>query len=125
MVGEERRADSRIDSPNLLAFNCCDESQNVMAQGMGRTVNISEGGLLLETHIPVSPEWHICLTIALEEDLMDFKGEIVHTRKNDRGLFLYGVQFTEMNDKKRRFLKQYLLILNGQENENLKNDQGA
>ena len=116
MVAEDRRANRRIDSPNLLSFSCFDKDQNKVSQGMGKTVNISERGIMLETHIPIDPQLNISLTIALEEDLMDFKGKIIHSMKNDAGRFLYGIRFLEMNDAKTRFLKQYLLILNGGEN---------
>ena len=120
MVSEDRRAYLRIDTPNLLSFFCCDENNNQIVQGMGRTINIGEGGIFFETHVPIDTQLNISLSLALEDDLMDFKGEIIHSRKNDKGRYIFGIKFLEMNDLKQRFLKQYLLILNGHEEANFK-----
>jgi len=119
MVSIDRRVNPRIDSPNLMFFFCYDDSQNEITQGMGRTINISEGGMMFETHIPIDPQLTLSLTIALEDDLMDFKGRIIHSLKNSKGRFVFGIQFIEMDELKLRFLKQYLLILKEQDNSSL------
>jgi len=119
---EEKRENPRINSPNLIYFFCNDDDNHQVTQGMGRTVNISEGGMMLETHTPINPSLKISITIALEDDLMDFKGKIVHSLENKKGEFLFGIQFLEMNDLKRRFLKQHLIILNEHNDANLEND---
>lgn len=123
-MAEDRRTNPRIDSPNLLSFTCLDHKQHIVIQGMGRTVNISEGGIMLETHIPIDPSLHICFTIALEEDLMDFKGKIIYSMKSDDVRFIYGIQFLEMNDVKIGFLKQYILFLKDRESAAPENGQG-
>jgi len=107
-----------------LSFTCLDDKQNKTIQGMGRTVNISEGGIMLETHVPIDPSLHIFFTIALEEDLMDFKGKIIHSMKSDDGRFLYGIEFSEMNDVKTGFLKQYILFLKDREHASTENGLG-
>ena len=83
---------------------------------MGRTLNVSEGGILLETHVPIDPRHILLLTIAMEEDLMHFKGRIAHSKEREDGRFESGVEFLEMDEQKRRFLSQYMIIFKGQEN---------
>ena len=83
---------------------------------MGRTLNVSEGGILLETHVPIDPRHTVLLTIAMEEDLMHFKGKIAHTKEREDGRFESGVEFLEMDAQKHRFLKQYMVIFKGEEN---------
>ena len=77
---------------------------------------MSEGGILLETHVPIDPTHTLLLTIAMEEDLMHFKGRIAHSREREDGKFESGVEFLEMDKQKRRFLSQYMIIFKGQEN---------
>ncbi|MFO8083494.1 MAG: hypothetical protein R6U27_04145 [Desulfobacterales bacterium] len=56
MVDKERRRYPRIESLNLMAYACMDENDNVINQGMGRTLNVSQKGLLLETYHPLDCE---------------------------------------------------------------------
>jgi hypothetical protein len=116
MATDEKRIDTRTESSNLLSYVCLDDNNHELMQGMGRTLNVSEGGISLETHVPIDPHHIVSLTIALENDLMDFKGKIAHSRKREDGKFESGIDFIEMDEEKRWFLRQYILIFRGQEN---------
>jgi hypothetical protein len=115
MTTHEKRKNPRIDSPNLLSYVCLDENNQIMKQGMGRTLNVSEGGILLETHVPMDSQHTVSLTIGLEDDLMDFKGKIGHCKQREDGKFESGIEFIETDETKLRFFKQFMLIFKGQE----------
>jgi c-di-GMP-binding flagellar brake protein YcgR len=115
MSQDDKRKDPRVKSPNLLAYLCMDEEKNKIIQGMGRTLNVSEGGILLETHVPIDQRHTVLLTIAMEDDLMHFKGKIAHSKEREDGRFESGVEFLEMDEQKLRFLRQYIIIFRGQE----------
>jgi len=114
-VTGEKRTNQRIDSPNLLSYICLDENDNEIIQGMGRTLNVSEGGILLETHVPINPQYIVCLTIGMEDDLVYFKGHIAHHREREDGKFESGIEFIDMDEQKRRYLRQYVTIFKDQE----------
>jgi hypothetical protein len=116
MSADEKRTEQRIESSNLLSYFCLDENNHKMMQGMGRTLNVSEGGIMLETHVPIDPRYIVSLTIALENELVDFKGKIAYSRKRVDGKFESGIEFIEMDEEKTQFFKQYILIFRGQEN---------
>jgi c-di-GMP-binding flagellar brake protein YcgR len=109
MTAEQRKS-PRVESPNLLTYVCLDQDENRVGQGMGRTLNVSEGGILLETHIAIDPQYVVLLDIALEDDLMQFKGKIAHTKKREDGKIESGVAFIEMDEEKTQFLRQYVAI---------------
>jgi len=115
MATDDQRKNPRIQSSNLLSYVSCDETDQEIMQGMGRTLNVSEGGILLETHVPIDQHHVVTLTIALEEELMAFKGRVAHATKLKDGGFLSGIEFTEMDEKKRQFFRQYVLFFRGQE----------
>ncbi|MBW2321222.1 MAG: hypothetical protein JRF31_10385 [Deltaproteobacteria bacterium] len=71
MTTEERRKHSRIKALNLISYTCIDETDQVLSQGMGRTLNLSEDGILLETHVSVDPKHTVVMAIGLEDDLID------------------------------------------------------
>ena len=115
MTTDEKRMDPRIQSSNLISYVCRDEDNREVMQGMGRTLNVSEGGILLETYVSIGPHHVVTVTIAMEDELMEFRGRIAHSMKREDGSFASGIEFTEMDQEKRRFLGQYIILFRGQE----------
>ena len=107
MTTENKRKHERIRSLNL-SYLCLDEDNNIVKQGMGRTLNISESGILLETHFPIEPDHLIQLTISLEEDLLDLKGKPVHVRSSEEGVYEIGIQFIELDKNATKLLKKFI-----------------
>jgi hypothetical protein len=107
MTSENKRKHERIQSLNL-SYICLDENENIVKQGMGRTLNISESGILLETHFPIEPNHVVQLTISLEEDLLDIKGKPVHVRPRDPGKYEIGIQFVELDPSAYQIIKKFV-----------------
>ena len=107
MTSENKRKHKRIESLNL-SYICLDEEENIVKQGMGRTLNISESGMLLETHFPIEPIHVVQLTISLEEDLLDLKGKPVHVRSSDEGKYEIGIKFIELDRGASDLLKKFV-----------------
>jgi hypothetical protein len=114
-MNKERRSASRFDSKNLISYVCLDENNHKSGQGMGRTLNISENGILLETHAPVDPNGSMSLTIGLEEEIMDIEGKIAFSKKKEDGKFETGVHFHKPDENRRRFLRHYITLFREQE----------
>ncbi|MFW6147447.1 MAG: PilZ domain-containing protein [Thermodesulfobacteriota bacterium] len=112
----DKRKEQRILSTHLIFYISLDEHDQAMMQGMGRTLNVSEGGILLETHVLLNPHYRVILTIALEDELMEFMGRIAHSTKQADGSFATGVQFIDMDDRERRYLRQYVILFAGLNN---------
>ena len=112
---EKKRSSQRIDTHNLLTYVCLDENNQELKQGMGRTLNVSEGGILLETHIPLEPKEIVVLNIGLEEEIMEMKGQITFCKNREDGNFESGIRFFETDDEKLRFLKQFIILFEGQD----------
>jgi len=108
MTTIDKRQHPRIDSLNLISYVCIDETDTGVIQGMGRTLNVSEGGILLETHIQIDPKHTLSLTIGLEEDLVDIKGEVAHSKPGEGDNFETGVQFFETDEEALRVLNKYI-----------------
>ena len=107
MVTKEKRKHPRISSLNL-SYVCLDENNKIVKQGMGRSLNVSESGILLETHFPIDDQHIVSLTLGLEEELVDIKGRPVHTRINDAGKYEVGIEFLKSNEKTRKSLKKFI-----------------
>ena len=107
MTSENKRKHERIQSLNL-SYICIDEDENIVKQGMGRTLNLSETGILLETHFPIELNHVVQLTISLEEDLLDIKGKPVHVRPRDQGKYEIGIQFAELDPSASQIIKKFV-----------------
>ena len=77
---------------------------------MGRTLNVSESGILLETHIPLDLKNQVSVTIALDEDLISLKGSIVRTGVGRDGMYEAGIAFSEITDAEKIVLGEYIKI---------------
>lgn len=102
-----KRKHQRFQSLNL-SYICLDENDNVVKQGMGRTLNISESGILLETHFEIKPKYLLLLTIGLEDDLLEIKGKPIHSRSSDEKKFEIGIEFLERDKNSIRLLKSFI-----------------
>ena len=107
MTIEEKRKHARINSLNL-SYICLDEKNKKVKQGMGRTLNVSESGILLETNFPIDSKHIVLLTIGLEEDIVDIRGKAVHSKTNAQGLYEVGIQFMDTDNKVNKTLKKFI-----------------
>ncbi len=73
---------------------------------MGRTLDVSENGIKLETNQPLALGDTLIITVGLEEDLIDLQGEIAYSKQKS-GRFITGVEFSEITDEGRRIFKKY------------------
>jgi hypothetical protein len=117
MASDNKRYALRAESSDLLSYICLDEDGNEMTQGLGRTLDVSERGVKIETHVSIDTDLRISLTIALGDDLMDFNGNIVHSLEKHDGRFEYGIEFAQMDEKSSLFLRQYMQLLEESDNE--------
>ena len=108
MAEIERRKHTRFESLNLLSYICLDENNRALDQGMGRTLNVSKGGILLETPNSVDPEHTMVLAIGLKDDMVDIKGKIIHSRTDEEGKVKTGIQFIEMDQETLLTLENYI-----------------
>ncbi|WP_373499453.1 PilZ domain-containing protein [Desulfococcus sp.] len=107
MTPNERRRHIRIDSFNL-SYVSVDEDGSIVNQGIGRTLNVSESGILLETNFQTSLDQAVSLTIAFEENLIDLKGRFIHFKEFGGGIFQTGVEFQHMDKDTKAILVRYI-----------------
>jgi PilZ domain len=108
MVTNERRHCPRIKALNLISYGCIDETGKIVSQGMGRTLNISEEGILLETYVLIDPKYPISLSIGLEDELVNIKGKIVYSNPGKNDKFGAGIEFLEADEATIEILRKYI-----------------
>ena len=99
MTIKERRKHPRVEINNLVSYICIDDRGNKTKKGRGKAINISRGGILIETHD--SFEWQdiLKLSIDIENELISIKGKAIYCNADGFGKFRTGIQFLETNEK--------------------------
>ena len=97
MTSAEKRRHIRIDSLNLSHITVSEEGE-IVYQGMGRTLNLSESGILLETKFEIPAGDLLMLSIGLEDDLMELKGKVVFSKETEPGVHKTGIEFTDTGE---------------------------
>lgn len=103
----ERRRFIRPKALNLLDYLVVDTKGKHGEYAMGRTLNVSNGGILMETHIPLPAGQQVMITLGLEEDLVDIMGRIVYTTCSS-DMHQNGIEFFHMSETDRKILARYI-----------------
>ena len=115
-MGKNNRKHERVDALNLLSYVSLDSDGKEWNQGMGRTLNISETGLQLETHEPIQTQYILQVSIGIEDELVEIKGKVVYTNRGDSGKFETGMEFIEVKQDALAVLNKYIYEFNNQFN---------
>ncbi|MEN8141483.1 MAG: PilZ domain-containing protein [Thermodesulfobacteriota bacterium] len=101
------RRHRRTDSLNLSYFQV-DENNEVIDQGMGRTLNISQSGILLETASELDKGQTLDMEMALHDQLISAIGVVIHVQSPNTDVHQVGVEFTTISDKDMETLKEFI-----------------
>jgi hypothetical protein len=108
----EKRKHSRVDSIYLLNYVNLDEDDKEMMQGMGRTINVSESGIMLETHVAFKENDTVDVVVGIKEDMVTIRGKVVFTRTTDTGRYQSGIEFLAIEDDSLATLRRYIDAFN-------------
>ena len=106
-MSNERRHHIRPESLNLLDYLVVDQQGRQGEYSMARTLNVSEGGILMETHIPLPQGQQVMITLGLGEDLVNIMGRIIYTTL-DSERHQNGIEFFHVAENDRAILNEYV-----------------
>ena len=89
----DRRKHQRIKTQNLISHFSFDEAGALNSQGIGRALDVSKGGILIETPQPIESDLLSLMAVDLHENLFEIKGRVMHSNKSSDGMYLSGIAF--------------------------------
>lgn len=108
----ERRRHPRISAATSVSYLLFDREKKKIDQGKGRTLNLSQGGALLETPRPLTGSYILLITIDLEGQKVQLKGRVANTRSASvKGRYLTGIEFIGPPEKQRDALVAFIKTL--------------
>ena len=107
MTQREKRKFIRHDALHLLDYIVFDEEGNPGTYSMGRTIDVSVDGLKLETSQPLKTDTRLCITVGIEDDLVDLEGRTTYASPHE-GRYVSGVTFLKIDQNGRRIFTKYV-----------------
>lgn len=120
-MNSERRNYIRPESLTLLDYLVVDQQGRQGEYSMARTLNVSEGGILMETHIPLPQGQQVMITLGLQEDLVNVMGRVVYTTF-DSERHQNGIEFFHLAENDRAILNRYVRAFHNYYQENRKEE---
>ena len=107
---EEKRKHPRVKAENLISYFCLDDRGNEIEEGIGKTINVSLGGILIETNKPIGTEDILLMAIGIDDEITNMKGKVAYCRAEDSGMFRTGIQFLETKENIQLFVTSLIKI---------------
>ena len=112
-MGMEKRDSGRLNTKNLLDYVVVSAGGQTLDHGLGRTLDVSEGGLLMETPVAIAAGQTLLVTIGLGNEMVEVSGRVVRSAPSSGDLYATGVEFAAMDERRRDVLMRYLAAFNG------------
>jgi hypothetical protein len=108
----EKRRNPRIDTSSVVGYILYDEQKNKIGHGKGYTINLSQGGALLQTEHKINASFIVLMAMDLDGNKIKFGGKIIKARIcKGTGYHLTGIEFLgpmEKNVKPLLFLSKII-----------------
>jgi hypothetical protein len=99
----------RLETLNLVSFTHKDPAGRVDLESVGRTLDLSEGGILLEIPQPVpAGNTEVDVTLGIRDHVINTLGEIVHQRELENGNYGIGIAFKNLSEEDSKVVIKFL-----------------
>jgi hypothetical protein len=86
-------------------------------QSMGRALNVSQGGIHLETPRLILSENVSLMSVDLDNNLIEIKGSIVYSKENGSGMIGYGIRFQGWHEENIQFAANLIKVFHYRKHE--------
>lgn len=93
MAFPERRWRPRVATSLLVAFFLINKKGTKIGQGVGKTIAISQKGILIETSRAIAAPYVLVLAHDLDDNTIEISGNVVYSREISPGIFECGIDF--------------------------------
>jgi predicted Zn finger-like uncharacterized protein len=98
------RNSPRVKIKNLIAYSLLNKSGRSISHGLGIALDISEGGILLETPNCIDSASVNLTATDNEKNLIEVKGKIIRTKKASSGMYRHGIKFIGGDERVTKFI---------------------
>ncbi len=104
----ERRRYQRVKTQNLISYFSFNETGEMISHGLGIAMDVSKGGVLLETTEYIKPGLIVLAATDRQKNLIEVKGKIAYSKKTSSGTFFTGIEFAGVNARVTHFITKLI-----------------
>ena len=106
----EKRKHVRVETSNHILYESIENGKTIVSRSMGKALNISQSGILLETPNPIEAEDVTLVTVDLEDNLIEINGRLIYCKETDSGMYHCGVSFIGSDDETAKFAVKLIRV---------------
>lgn len=103
---DAERDSLRVSKLLFTELTSLDLEGNDAMQSLGRTLNISTGGILLEMAKDTPLQLRVNLRLGIKDDIVEIEGNVVHLSKTETGEIELGIEFINPTDNQKKIIKR-------------------
>ena len=103
-----RRKHKRLKTRNLIYHLTYDIRGKIISQGLSKALNISKGGMLLETPEPIEKGLLSLMATDEKNNLIEIDGNLVYCKKTSTGRHRSGVSFLASDEEATTFVTKLI-----------------
>jgi len=112
----ERRIYPRVRTCNLISYMAIEENGEITDQGMGRALNISQNGIFLETSRLLFSEYISLMSVDLDNNLIEIKGQVIYSGTNRSGMIGNGIRLQGEHHENIQFATRLIKVFHIRKN---------
>jgi len=90
---KDKRRHVRLETGNLISYESISSKGQIVSRGMGKALNISRSGILLEASKFVKSDYVSLTTVDFDNNLIQIKGRPIYCTRTDSGMYQVGISF--------------------------------
>ena len=112
----DRRKHKRIKTKNLISYFAYNEKGKLISHGMGVALDISKGGILMETPHFIESGIIVITAVNREKQFIEVEGNLKYSSESSSETYLCGIEFTDNEDRVINFITNLIKEYNIQKN---------
>jgi len=106
----ERRKHTRLEVSNHILYETLVNGWQIVSRSMGKAINISPSGIMLEIPDPIEAVNVTLVTVDLENNLIEMTSRLIYCRETDSGMYQAGFSFIGSDNKKTKFAAELIKL---------------
>jgi predicted Zn finger-like uncharacterized protein len=100
----DQRKNPRVKTNNLVSYFSLDGTGKLISHGIGIALDISKGGILLETPFAIESGLIVLATLDRKNTLIEVNGKLVYFIKKPLEMYLSGIEFIDTDKRVAEFI---------------------
>jgi len=110
----DRRKHTRVKTQNLISYFAYDEKGKLISHGLGVALDISRGGILLETPYLIESGLLVLMATDRDKQFINVEGNLKYTKPSSSGTYLCGIEFIGNEKRVKDFITNLIKVYNVQ-----------